>query len=65
LGIACLPDFMILSAIRNGELIPVLDDYTVHTGTFRLLWPSSKHLSLRLRVFIDFMHAHLFAPPSV
>ncbi len=65
LGIACLPDFMISSAIRNGELIPVPDDYTVHTGTFRLLWPSSKHLSLRLRVFIDFMHAHLFAPPSV
>lgn len=65
LGIACLPDFMISSAIRNGELIPVLDDYTVHTGTFRLLWPSSKHLSLRLRVFIDFMHTHLFAPPSV
>ncbi|WP_137983536.1 LysR substrate-binding domain-containing protein [Pseudomonas viridiflava] len=65
LGIACLPDFMISSAIRNGELIPVLDDYTVHTGTFRLLWPSSKHLSLRLRFFIDFMHAHLFAPPSV
>ncbi|AKF46629.1 LysR substrate-binding domain-containing protein [Pseudomonas fragariae (ex Marin et al. 2024)] len=65
LGVACLPDFMILSAIRNGELIPVLDDYTVHTGTFRLLWPSSKHLSLRLRVFIDFMHTHLFAPPSV
>lgn len=65
LGVACLPDFMILSTIRNGELIPVLDDYTVHTGTFRLLWPSSKHLSLRLRVFIDFMHTHLFAPPSV
>jgi len=65
LGIACLPDFMISSAVRDGELIPVVADYTVHTGTFRLLWPSSKHLSLRLRVFIDFMHAHLFAPPSV
>ncbi|KPX86121.1 Regulatory protein, LysR:LysR, substrate-binding [Pseudomonas amygdali pv. mori] len=65
LGIACLPDFMISSAIRTGELVPILTDYTVHTGSFRLLWPSSKHLSLRLRVFIDFMHAHLFAPASV
>ncbi|MDU8498970.1 LysR family transcriptional regulator [Pseudomonas syringae] len=65
LGIACLPDFMISSAIRSGELVPILTDYTVHTGSFRLLWPSSKHLSLRLRVFIDFMHAHLFAPASV
>ncbi|RMV64169.1 hypothetical protein ALP06_200207 [Pseudomonas coronafaciens pv. atropurpurea] len=65
LGIACLPDFMISSAIRSGELVPILTDYTVHTGSFRLLWPSSKHLSLRLRVFIDFMHARLFAPPAV
>ncbi len=43
----------------------MLSDYMAHTETFRLLWPSGKHLSLRLRVFIDFMHAHLFAPPSV
>ncbi|KPB71633.1 LysR substrate-binding domain-containing protein [Pseudomonas cannabina] len=62
LGIACLPDFMIASAIKRGELVSILDDYTVHTGSFRLLWPSSKHLSVRLRVFIDFLHSHLFAP---
>jgi DNA-binding transcriptional LysR family regulator len=61
LGIACLPDFMTSKSIKNGELVQVLADYTVHTGVFRLLWPSSKHLSLRLRVFIDFMHSQLFA----
>ena len=60
LGIACLPDFMTSKSIKNGELVQVLADYTVHTGVFRLLWPSSKHLSLRLRVFIDFMHSQLF-----
>lgn len=60
LGIACLPDFMTSRSIKNGELVQVLADYTVHAGVFRLLWPSSKHLSLRLRVFIDFMHRELF-----
>ncbi|RML86520.1 Transcriptional regulator, LysR family [Pseudomonas syringae pv. maculicola] len=42
-----------------------MSDYTLHTGSFRLFWASSKHLSVRLRVFIDFMHANLFAPARV
>ena len=55
LGIACLPDFMVRQAITRGELVTVLDAYIEHQGTFRLLWPSSKHLAPKLRVFIDFM----------
>ncbi|WP_027349951.1 LysR family transcriptional regulator [Halotalea alkalilenta] len=61
LGIACLPDFMVRRAIERGELVPVLDAHIEHQGTFRLLWPSSKHLSPKLRVFIDFMVETLFA----
>ncbi|MBD1554442.1 LysR family transcriptional regulator [Pseudomonas typographi] len=61
LGIACLPDFMVREAIGRGELATVLDTYIEYQGTFRLLWPSSKHLAPRLRVFIDFMAEALFA----
>jgi len=61
LGIACLPDFMVRQAVATGDLLPVLDKYMDHQGTFRLLWPSSKHLSPRIRVFIDFMADTLFA----
>lgn len=61
LGIACLPDFMVGQAIGRGELVSVLDAHVVHQGTFRLLWPSSKHLAPKLRVFIDFMADALFA----
>ncbi|ATH78075.1 LysR family transcriptional regulator [Vreelandella venusta] len=60
LGIACLPDFMVREGIDKGELVTVLDDYIEHQGTFRMLWPSSKHLAPKLRVFIDFMTAELF-----
>ena len=60
LGIACLPDFMVRNAIASGELITVLDDFNQHQGTFRMLWPSSKHLTPKLRVFVDFMGAKLF-----
>lgn len=61
LGIACLPDFMVRQAVLTGELLPVLDQHIDHQGTFRLLWPSSKYLSPKLRVFIDFMVGALFA----
>lgn len=61
LGIACLPDFMVRQAIERGDLVSVLDAHIEHEGTFRLLWPSSKHLSPKLRVFIDFMVEALFA----
>lgn len=60
LGIACLPDFMARPAIERGELVPLLEEHVQHQGTFRLLWPSSKHLAPKLRVFIDFMVEAVF-----
>ncbi|MDR6958015.1 LysR family transcriptional regulator [Pseudomonas brassicacearum] len=60
LGIACVPDFTVREALAAGELVTVLDDFNQHQSTFRMLWPSSKHLAPKLRVFIDFMNAELF-----
>ncbi|WLH77442.1 LysR family transcriptional regulator [Pseudomonas sp. FP2335] len=60
LGIACLPDYMVNQAVREGRLQRVLDDYLEHRGSFWLLWPSSRHASAKLRVFIDHMCAGLF-----
>jgi DNA-binding transcriptional LysR family regulator len=59
-GIACLPDFAIGRQLREGVLVTVLDDYTDYSGTLRVLWPSSRHLSPKLRVFVDFLAANLF-----
>ena len=59
LGIACVPDFMVRNAIAAGELVTVLDDFNAHQGCFRILWPTSKHLAPKLRVFIDFVVAQL------
>jgi DNA-binding transcriptional LysR family regulator len=59
-GIACLPDFALRRQLGAGTLVTVLDAHTDHSGTFRLLWPSSRHLSPKLRVFVDFMAQNLF-----
>lgn len=64
LGIACLPDFAIVDQLRSGLLLSVLKDHTSHEGMFRLLWPSSRHMSPKLRVFVDFMERHLMARPA-
>jgi DNA-binding transcriptional LysR family regulator len=59
-GIACLPDFAIGRQLREGVLVAVLDDHTDCSGTLRVLWPSSRHLAPKLRVFVDFLAANLF-----
>jgi DNA-binding transcriptional LysR family regulator len=55
LGIACLPDFMVRDVVERGELVEILGSHVEHHGTFTLLWPSSKFLSPKIRVFIDFI----------
>ncbi|OCP38269.1 LysR substrate-binding domain-containing protein [Ensifer sp. LC163] len=60
LGIACLPDFTVRRQMREGALVSVLENRLRRCGTYRILWPSSRHLSPKLRVFVDFMAANLF-----
>ncbi|MFE0757139.1 LysR family transcriptional regulator [Inquilinus sp. NPDC058860] len=60
LGIACLPDFAIRRQIEDGRLAAVLADHTAHEGVFRLLWPSSRYPSPKLRAFVDFLARNLF-----
>ncbi|WP_317204802.1 LysR family transcriptional regulator [Janthinobacterium sp.] len=61
LGIACMPDFLAREAIDSGALASVLDDCLGRHGQFSMLWPSSRELSPKLRVFVDFLGARLFA----
>ncbi|MDK1493820.1 LysR family transcriptional regulator [Sinorhizobium sp. 7-81] len=61
LGIACLPDVGIRRQLRDGTLVSVLDEHVEHSGPFRILWPSSRYLSPKLRVFVDFMAENLFS----
>lgn len=63
LGVACLPTFAIAGQLEDGSLVTILDDHVRNLGTFRVLWPSSRQLSPKLRVFVDFLSENLFVAP--
>ncbi len=61
LGIVHMPDFLARDALAAGSLRTVLDGDMIKPGQFWAVWPSSRQLSPKLRVFVDFLGARLFA----
>jgi len=55
LGIGCMPDFLVRDALAAGTLRSLLDDHVDGSGRFRMLWPSNRYLSPKVRVFVDFL----------
>ncbi len=61
LGIGCLPDFLAREPLASGALRTILMDHIDGPGQFRLLWPSNRNLSPKVRVLVDFLSERLFA----
>lgn len=61
LGIGCMPDFLAEAPLASGALVTVLLDHLDAPGQFNLIWPSSRHLSPKVRVLVDFLAEHLFS----
>jgi DNA-binding transcriptional LysR family regulator len=60
LGIAYLPEIAVRRQLEQGSLVTVLDDYNRENMVFHVLWPSGRHLSVKIRLFVDFVTSHLF-----
>ena len=63
MGIAILPTFIAGEAIRNGKAITILNDWKQKTSDISLLYPSSKHLSAKVRTFVDMAVEHFKDKP--
>jgi DNA-binding transcriptional LysR family regulator len=59
-GIAYMPDFLAQQAVTEGRLQLILDDYLTDRVQFWALWTSSRHLSPKIRVFVDCIATKLF-----
>ncbi|WXL25865.1 LysR substrate-binding domain-containing protein [Ectopseudomonas mendocina] len=61
LGIAALPDYMARSHLDNGELVQLFTDWSLEPMPLYLAYPPNRHVSAKLRVFIDWVVALLSA----
>lgn len=61
LGIGLMPDFLAKVAIEERRLSPLLLEYLEGPAQFHLLWPSNRHLSPKIRAFVDFLSERLFS----
>jgi DNA-binding transcriptional LysR family regulator len=55
LGIALQPTFIAGDAIRRGKLVPILTEYEWPVTPAYAVYPPTRHLSYRVRAFIDFL----------
>ena len=54
-GIIRSPTFIIWRNLQNGSLVPVMTDYKIDPLNAYAIYPSTRYLSQRLRVLIDFL----------
>jgi DNA-binding transcriptional LysR family regulator len=58
MGILVQPTYILYEDIVAGRLVPVLDEWDLPRLTINLAYPSRKHLSAKVRTFIDFIAEH-------
>lgn len=54
MGIALIPTFVVADALKDGRLIRVLPSFRCENHSLYALYPSSRHLSPKVRAFVDF-----------
>jgi DNA-binding transcriptional LysR family regulator len=55
LAVVIEPDFIVAPELRSGALVRVLADYTLARSPISAVYPSRRHLSAKVRTFVDFL----------
>ncbi len=63
LGILISPTFICHDDIQAGILIPVLREYTNTFGNIYAVYPHNRHLSTKVRLFVDFLIQRFYPEP--
>jgi len=63
LGIVLLPTFIVYREIERGALIPVLTGYHYAQLAAYAIYPQTRHLSQRVRAFVDFLSQRFEGTP--
>jgi DNA-binding transcriptional LysR family regulator len=54
-GIVALPTFIVGDALRDGRLVEILADYRPQDRAIYAVFPANRHLSPKVRSFVDFL----------
>jgi DNA-binding transcriptional LysR family regulator len=57
IGIAMEPDFIVAEDLAEGRLVALLPEYEPPAASIFAVYPSRRHLSAKVRVFVDFLAA--------
>jgi DNA-binding transcriptional LysR family regulator len=63
LGLVLLPTYMVGQDLRKGRLQAVLTDYIPAPLEIHAVYPHRKHLSAKVRTFVDFLHERFQPTP--
>ena len=63
-GITLEPDVSLAPDVRNGRLVRLLREYVPPTVNINAAYPSRRHLSAKVRAFIDFLAARFERDPQ-
>lgn len=63
LGIARIPTFVVGRDLQQGRLQSVLSDYKMLEVSIYLVYPQRRHLSPKVRAFVDFMSSRISDTP--
>ena len=64
MGINLEPDFIVADDVRAGRLVPLLPGFTPAAININAAYPSRRHLSAKVRAFIDFLASRFEREPA-
>ncbi len=62
-GLIQLPSYMIGLDIQSGRLMPVLEKFEPKPLPINLIYAHRKHMSVKIRSFVDYMQGYFETPP--
>ena len=62
-GLVQLPSYVLSNGIKTGALLPLLTGYEADNRNVYAVYPASRHLSPKVRAFVDFL-AEILGRPS-
>src|SRR5690349_1925960 len=63
-GVALMPDWLVHNEIQSGKLVTLLPQFAPAPLEVNAVYPSGRHVSAKLRTFLDFLQERFHALPA-